>query len=157
MLVCQRGPGDNEELENKEQEKPMKVHIANDEENQKPGTTGPGEEGTGQYSTDKGGARTTTRTTPAPRLVERVTALRGQGIARSPEPKSGRRRQTRSDINRNDPEIPYVKFEAATRDLVCSLMERQDRMKEEIFCRINDLEYRVDDLEQDRTGEGGGK
>jgi hypothetical protein len=30
-------------------------------------------------------------------------------------------------------------------------------MKEEIFCRINDLEYRVDNVEQDRTGAGGGK
>ncbi|MFY9799705.1 MAG: hypothetical protein WAK10_00470, partial [Methanoregula sp.] len=88
----------------------------------------------------------------APRLVERVTALRCQSIARSPEPKSGRRRQTRSDISSRDAEIPYVKFEAATRDLVCSLMERQDRMNEEIFCRINDLEYRVRDLEQGRTG-----
>jgi hypothetical protein len=33
-------------------------------------------------------------------------------------------------------------------------MERQDRMNEEIFCKINDLVYRVEDFEQDRTGEG---
>jgi len=29
-------------------------------------------------------------------------------------------------------------------------MERQDRMNEEIFYRINDLGYRIEDLEQDR-------
>ena len=52
-------------------------------------------------------------------------------------------------------EIPYVKFETAIRDVVCSLMERQDRMNEEIFCRINDLVYRVEDLEQDRQAAGG--
>jgi hypothetical protein len=49
-----------------------------------------------------------------------------------------------------------VKFEAAARDLVCSLMERQDRMNEEIFYRINDLAYRLDDLEEDRQENGGG-
>jgi hypothetical protein len=58
------------------------------------------------------------------------------------------------DIYGKDPEIPYVKFEAAVRDLVCSLMERQDRMNEEIFYQINDLRYRVEDLEQDRPAAG---
>ena len=29
-------------------------------------------------------------------------------------------------------------------------MERQDRMNEAIFLQLNDLEYRVDDIEQDR-------
>ena len=48
-----------------------------------------------------------------------------------------------------------MKFEAAARDLVCSLMERQDRMNEEIFYRINDLAYRLDDLEEDRAGKQG--
>jgi hypothetical protein len=61
------------------------------------------------------------------------------------------------DIYGREAEVPYVKFEVATRDLVCSLMERQDRMNEEIFFKINDLEYRVDNVEQDRTGAGGGK
>jgi hypothetical protein len=48
-----------------------------------------------------------------------------------------------------------VKFEAAARDLVCSLMERQDRMNKEIFLRINDLGCRLEDLEDDRQGNGG--
>jgi hypothetical protein len=48
-----------------------------------------------------------------------------------------------------------VKFEAAIRDMVCSLMERQDRMNEEIFYRINDLGSRLDDLEDSRQEKGG--
>jgi hypothetical protein len=92
---------------------------------------------------------------PATRLVERATALRDLGIGRSPTPKSVRRRLTQGEIYSRDPEIPYVKFEAALRDIVCSLMERQDRMNEEIFYRINDLGSRLDDLEDSRQENGG--
>lgn len=87
--------------------------------------------------------------------AERETALRGLSIARPKAPKSAVRRQTLRDIYGKDPEIPYVKFEAAFRDLICSLMERQDRMNEEIFYQINDLRYRTEDLEADRQGSGG--
>ena len=133
----------------------MNEQSENNGENQEPGQGGSGEQGTGQNSTDPGDARTAKRTRTAPRLVERATALRGQSIARPQEPKSIRRLHTRMDIYEKDAEIPYVKFEAAARDLVCSLMERQDRMNEEIFYKINDLAYRVDDIEEGRTGEGG--
>jgi hypothetical protein len=132
----------------------MTENTENNEENRIPGPTGAREQRTGQNSTTAGKGRTPKRTTTAPRLVERVTALRGLSIARLPEPKSLLRRQTQTDICQKDAEVPYVKFEAATRDLVCSLMERQDRMNEEIVCKINDLVYRVEDIEQDRTGEG---
>jgi len=84
---------------------------------------------------------------PAPRLVERKTELRGLGIAPSREKKSTLLRRTEQDLNGRDPEVPYARFEAAARDLVCSLMERQDRMNEEIFVKLNDLGYRQDDLE----------
>jgi len=135
----------------------MKVHSENNVENQELGPAGSGEQGTGQNSTDPGDARTAKRTRTSPPLVERVTALRGQGIASPKKPKSTLRRQTQTDIYGRDAEVPYVKLEAAARDLVCSLMERQDRMNEEIFYKLNDLVYRVDDIEQDRTSEGGGK
>ena len=131
--------------------------FTNNEENKKPGPDGSGEEGTGKNTTDSVGICKATRTTTAPRLVERVTALRGLSIARPQEPKSTSRRRTQLDIYGKDPEIPYVKFEAAARDIVCSLMERQDRMNEEIFSKLNDLGYRVEDLEQDRTCDGGGR
>ena len=119
------------------------------------GPSGPGA-GTGPLSPAAQEHREVSRKTAPPHLIERATALRGQGIGRPPAPKSAVRRQTQGDIFGKDPEIPYVKFEAAARDLVCSLMERQDRMNEEIFYRINDLAYRLDDLEEDRQENGGG-
>ncbi|MCK9593654.1 MAG: hypothetical protein M0Q91_16755 [Methanoregula sp.] len=135
----------------------MNEQSENSVENQEPGPAGSGEQGTGQNSTNPGDARTAKRIRTSPPLVERVTALRGQSIARLPEPKSTLRRQTQVDIYGRDAEVPYVKFEAAARDLVCSLMERQDRMNEEIFYKLNDLAYRVEDLEENRTREGSGE
>lgn len=135
----------------------MTENSENNEENQITGFAGSREQGTGQDLMDPGKGLPLKRTRPAPRLVQRVTALRGLSIARPPEPKSIRRRQTQTDICQKDAEVPYVKFEAAARDLVCSLMERQDRMKEEIFCKFNDLVYRVEDIEQDQPNEGEGK
>ena len=86
---------------------------------------------------------------PAPKYVERATALRGLSISRPRTSKSALRRRSLQEIRSLEPEIPYQKFESATRDLVCSLMERQDRMNEEIFNKIVDLEYRVKDIEID--------
>jgi len=128
----------------------MNILTENNVENQEPGPAESADPGKGQNSMDQGKSRTVKRSRTAPRLADRVTALRGQGIARPPEPKSIRRRQTQGDIYGKDAEIPYVKFEAAVRDLVCSLMERQDRMNEEIFNKLNDLGYRVRDLEENR-------
>ena len=88
--------------------------------------------------------------TDSPRLVERMTALRGQNIGFGRVEQSTIRKRTERDLRLPDAEVPCFKTEKAIRDLVCSLMERQDRMNEAIFLRINDLEYRVDDVEQSR-------
>lgn len=128
----------------------MTEQSENNVENQEPGPAGSSEQGTGQNSTDPGDARTAKRTRTSPPLVGRVTSLRGQGIAFPKKPKSTLRRQTQADIYGKDAEVPYVKLEAAARALVCSLMERQDRMNEEIFYKLNDLAYRVEDLEENR-------
>jgi hypothetical protein len=130
--------------------------IADNEKNKKPGPIRYGEQGTGQKITETR-IHKAARTKTAPHLVKRVTALIGQTIARPQEPKGTHRRRTQLDIYGKDPEIPYVKFEAASRDLVCSLMERQDRMNEEIFSKINDLGYRVEYLEQGRNNDGSGR
>ena len=131
--------------------------FTDNEVKKRPGQDGSGEQGTGKNTTDSGKIRKAARKTTAPRLVERATALIGQSIGRPQEPKSTHRRRTQLDIYNKDPEIPYVKFEEAARDLVCSLMERQDRMNVEIFSKINDLAYHVEDLEQDRTIVGSGR
>jgi hypothetical protein len=132
----------------------MNEQPENNVENQEPGPARSSEQGTGPNSTDSGDARTAKRTRTAPLLVERVTALRGQGIAAHKEPKSTLRRQTQADIYNKGAEVPYLKLEAAARDLVCSLMERQDRMNEEIFYKLNDLAFQVGDLEEDRPAAG---
>jgi hypothetical protein len=82
-----------------------------------------------------------------PRLVDRRTGLRGLGIGAGRAPVRTVRKNTEDDLREKDPEIPYVKAEHAIRDLICSLMERQDRMNEEILQRVVDLQYRMDDLE----------
>ncbi|MDD1681440.1 MAG: hypothetical protein LUQ35_07505 [Methanoregula sp.] len=132
----------------------MSETTANDKE-KNPGPVGLGEPGTGPEipAADEKTIAVHKKTVPC--QVERVTALRAQSIARPRQPKNVLRRQSQYDIYGKDPEIPYVKFEAAARDLVCSLMERQDRMNEEIFYKINDLAYRVEDLEQNRISVGG--
>jgi hypothetical protein len=124
----------------------------NSNENRKtnPGPNGSGTKGTGPENPDENSDKKIVHRKTAPHLVERVTALRGRAISRQVTARSVLRRQSHEDIYGKDPEIPYVKFEAAARALVCSLMERQDRMNEEIFYRINDLGYRIEDLEQDR-------
>jgi len=86
---------------------------------------------------------------PAPVLVERATALRGLSISAPRKKKSALRKQTELDLHGRDPEVPCLKAENVIRDLVCSLMERQDRMNEAILNKIVDLEYRVKDIEID--------
>lgn len=63
------------------------------------------------------------------------------------EPRSTSRRRTLQDLRGPDPEIPWLKAEKSLRDLVCALMERQDRMNEALFFEIADLRYRIADLE----------
>ena len=48
------------------------------------------------------------------------------------------------------PDIPYVTAGLAIRALVCFLMERQDRMNEEILQKVIDLQYRMNNPEADR-------
>ena len=61
------------------------------------------------------------------------------------------RKRTERDLHLPGAEIPYFRTEKAVRDLFCSLLERQDRMNESLFLKLNDLEYRVDDIEQSRN------
>jgi len=128
------------------------------EESGKNGKTNPDQDrsgitGAGPEIPQADAHKKTMREHAAPRLVDRVTALRGLSISHPQTSRSTLRRETLQNIYGKDPEIPFVKFEAAARALVCSLMERQDRMNEEIFFRINDLRYRIEDLEQDQPME----
>jgi hypothetical protein len=87
---------------------------------------------------------------PAPKLVERKTELRESAIAPSWAAPASIRKRTERDLKEPNAEITYYKAEKANRDLFCSLIERQDRMIEEVFLVINDLRYRIEDLEAGR-------
>ena len=80
-------------------------------------------------------SRGTDDRTPGPgdRPGEKVTAV-GQS-------------RTERDLLAYDSDVPYAAVEDANRRLVCALIERQDRVTEKLLLMINDLEYRVDDLE----------
>jgi len=83
----------------------------------------------------------------AQKLVERKTGLRGQGIDPVRKLKRSVRSRTERDLLAYDSDIPYAAVEKANRNLVCSLIERQDLATESLLLIINDLQYRVDDLE----------
>lgn len=118
-------------------EVPVRVAASSGMEKAGPGNNNVGNSDITKKSTHK-----------APGQAERKTGLRGQGIGASRESKSTIRKWTEQDIYSPDPEVAYVKAEVANRDLVCTLMERQDRMNEAIFLKINDLGYRIEDLEE---------
>jgi hypothetical protein len=81
--------------------------------------------------------------------VERRTYLRGQAINPPRYPDGAVRRQTGKDLAEDDADIPYTAWERATKDPVCSLKGRQDRFFRPFLLQVNDLQYRVDDLELD--------
>lgn len=76
------------------------------------------------------------------------TELQGFTAASFMDPPEIRKR-TERDLKFPDADIPYYKAEAALRDLVCSLMERDDRMNEDMFLRWNGLKHRIEDLEDE--------
>ena len=112
-----------------------------------PDTIASGDAGTVQENTAK---KEEGQESPSSRLVDRKTGLRCLSIGLGRIGQSTIRKRTERDLRLPDAEIPYIKTEKAVRDLVCSLMERQDRMNEAIFLKLNDLEYRVADVEQGR-------
>lgn len=83
----------------------------------------------------------------AVKRVVRKTYLRGQAIDPPRRSRHAVRRKTERDLLDEESEIPYVAFESAGRNLVCSLIERQDEVAEKVLLMLNDLQYRVDDLE----------
>jgi hypothetical protein len=92
--------------------------------------TGPDDEKSGNHTT----------VFSAPKLVERKTGLRGQAIDPATKPKRSVRSRTERDLLAYDSEVPYAVWEKANRDLVCSLIERQDRVSEQLLLMINDLQ-----------------
>ena len=104
--------------------------------------------GTGQKNEKKASASKKPIIAGSVRKVVRKTELQGFTAASFMDPPEIRKR-TERDLKFPDVDIPYYKAEAALRDLVCSLMERDDRMNEEMILRWNGLKHRIEDLEDE--------
>lgn len=110
------------------------------------GTDCTGNENPKPHAAAKGQARK-----PPVRPVKKVfrkTELHGTGPATTPEECDRLRRKTIQNLKEPGAEISYKQFEAAFRDYTCSLIERQDRIRDELFFHVADLQQQVNDLEQ---------
>jgi hypothetical protein len=94
--------------------------------------------------------------------VFRKTELHGTGPATTPEERDRVRRKTIQNLKEPGAEISYIQFETAFKDYTCSLIERQDRIRDELFFHVADLQQQLSDLEeqlaqvaQERTGKTG--
>ncbi len=89
-----------------------------------------------------------------PALRETDNCTPGRGIAPVKKSRPSARSQIEQDLLAYDSDVPYAAVEDANRHLVCALIERQDRVTEKLLLMINDLEYRVDDLELASRNQG---
>ena len=101
---------------------------------------GPGPDESLQETGTKGSTDKKPVITPPVIEVERKTELQGMSAKPCPDNQAKIRRRTERDLKDADADIPYAKTEKAVRDLVCSLIERQDRMNIDIFLEINNMQ-----------------
>jgi hypothetical protein len=101
---------------------------------------GPGPDAILQETGKKGGTDKKPVIAPLATEVDRKTELQGMSGKSSPEGPAQVRRRTERDLKDPYSDIPYAKTEKAVRDLVCSLIERQDRMNADIFLEINSMQ-----------------
>jgi hypothetical protein len=87
---------------------------------------------------------------PAPRLVERKTELHYADPDPVRKRKDTVRHRTEQSTKIPDPEVLYRNLEAAVRELAGSLREWQEGMGGQVLTWLNELEYRVDDIEYKR-------
>jgi len=81
------------------------------------------------------------------RSVFRKTELHGAAPASTPDECKKVRRRTMQNLKAPGGMIAYGPFEAAFREFICSLMERQDMVAEEMLLQYADLRQRLDAIE----------
>jgi len=81
------------------------------------------------------------------RTVFRKTELHGTTTGAKPDALKKIRRRTLQSLKSPGAMVSYQPFETAFKDFICSLMERQDRMGEELLLHIADLQQQIDALE----------
>jgi hypothetical protein len=83
-----------------------------------------------------------------PKTVFRKTELLGIAPPTGPNEIKKARQQTLKNIRDPDGEVAYRRFEDAFRDFICSLVERQDKIYDEMLLHVADLQQRIELLEQ---------
>jgi len=101
----------------------------------------------GQEKGTKPGAPKRAVVTGRGRRVDRKTEL--HNAAASFTDPHGIRKRTERDLLGPDPEIPYYSAEEAVRDLVCTIMEREDRLYDDLYIRWNGMKHRIEALEDE--------
>jgi hypothetical protein len=129
----------------KKERETMEDFTPKDDDVDEPGQAASGTVETGEGNNELESTKRHAGTSAA--LAERKTMLRGQSIDPVRKPKRIAGSRTESDLLAYDSDVPYAAVEKANLDLVCSLIERQDRVTERLLLMIIDLQYRVDDLE----------
>ena len=122
----------------------------NEQTGQPPRTVTDGMSGTDQVVPDatvtrkESGKKRGTKKKPGiarpPTEVYRKTEMLGMSMKSFPEEPAQVRRRTERDLKNHEFGIPYAATEKAVRDLVCSLVERQDRMNAGLFLDINSMQ-----------------
>jgi hypothetical protein len=82
-----------------------------------------------------------------PQSVFRKTELHGIAPPSTPGGIKKARQRTMKNIRDPDSAIAYRPFEDAFRDFTCSLVERQDRVYDEMLLHVADLHQQIDMLE----------
>jgi hypothetical protein len=129
----------------------MVVNSGNDDKNTKPGTAGSGEQETGpEENSELEWAKQHVTDEPVPQPVRdvfRKTELHGITPEAKPDGLKKIRRRTMQSLKSPGAMVSYHSFETAFKDFICSLMERQDMMGEELLLHIADLQQQIDAFE----------
>lgn len=87
--------------------------------------------------------------------VFRKTELLGNAPPAEPDAARKARQRTKKNLNNPGSAIAYRPFEDAFRDFVCSLVERQDMIYDEMLMHVADLAQQIDELERQCAGQDG--
>jgi hypothetical protein len=109
------------------------------------GVTGPANDELAWAKMHVSGNRTVHRPT---KTVFRKTELLGIAPPTGPDEIKKARQRTLKNIRDHDGEVAYRRFEDTFRDFICSLVERQDKIYDEMLLHVADLQQRIDLLEQ---------
>jgi hypothetical protein len=138
----------------------MTRSLENDNGNKKPGpfgANGPDDEPENQELRWAQRKMPDDEPLPQPvRSVFRRTELHGTALSPAPNAIRKKRKRTPQELKNPTGTVSYTAFETSCKDFICSLMERHDIMRDEMFLHVADLQQKIEILEhrldQDRYG-----